>query len=181
MLLGNKVAPGYHRLMAACPTCPDLPAVSRPRDAWGCPTGGVVLVSACLAGLFTRYDSRDAFNEDLMQRLSGVRWIPVCPEEAGGLPSPRPPAEMVGGDGHAVLRGRAKVMAAGGADVTLAFIAGAHAVLDVARRLQARACYLKSRSPSCGLRPSHGPAGRLGGIGVCAALLVEQGLRVIEV
>ncbi len=144
-------------------------------------SGEVVLVSACLAGLATRYDATDAFNEDLMHRLSGKHWVPVCPEELGGLPTPRPPADLAGGDGHAVLRGEARVIAADGRDVSAAFVEGARRVLEVARRMGARTCYLAARSPSCGLTPCRASAGHERGRGVCAALLVEEGLTVIEV
>jgi uncharacterized protein YbbK (DUF523 family) len=140
-----------------------------------------VLVSACLAGMATRYDGTDAYNAELMGKLAGVNWVPVCPEELGGLPTPRPPADLVGGDGHDVLRGKARVMTADGRDVTAAFVEGAQAVLEVARRLKVRACYLKGRSPSCGLNPSRAAAGHMRGIGVCAALLIESGFKVIEV
>ncbi len=142
--------------------------------------GVVVLVSACLAGMLTRYNGTAALNEKLMQQLAGVRWIPVCPEEAGGLPTPRPPADMVGGDGYAVLRGTAKVLAADGCDVTAAFVEGAHNVLSVARRFEVKVCYLKSHSPSCGPTPSQASAGHMRGVGVCAALLMENGFKVIE-
>jgi len=143
--------------------------------------GQVVLVSACLVGMPTRYDGSHALDPELVRRLAGASWVPVCPEEAGGLPTPRPPAELAGGDGFDVLRGRARVLTADGTDVSAAFLAGAGHVLEVARRLKPVACYLKGGSPSCGSKPSRGSAGKARGVGVCAALLIENGFNVVEI
>lgn len=143
--------------------------------------GRPVLVSACLVGMQTRYDGTDGLNAELVGRLSGANWLPVCPEELGGLPTPRPPADMVGGDGHDVLAGRARVIDINGQDVTAAFVEGARRVLATAQRLGVQVCYLKARSPSCGLTPCWTTAGHRRGIGVCAALLAENGIEIIEI
>jgi uncharacterized protein YbbK (DUF523 family) len=131
----------------------------------------VYLVSACLVGLATRYDG--ATKEYLACRLAlaGVVWVPVCPEQLGGLPTPREPADLVGGDGAAVLAGLARVVTVTGTDVTANFLAGAEQVLRVARELQVIEVFLKSGSPSCGV-------GRV--LGVTAALLRREGFVVRE-
>ena len=73
-----------------------------------------VVISACLLGVRCRYDGGDSRNETAIKQGKKSELIPVCPEESGGLPTPRPPAEIVGGDGNDVLDGKAKVMTADG-------------------------------------------------------------------
>lgn len=141
----------------------------------------MIIVSACLIGRPCRYDGRRAPNLDLMTRLAGRRWVAVCPEQLGGLPTPRVPARLEGGNGRDVLAGRARVINDEGRDVTAAFIRGAEVVLDLAVRLGAEVCCLKNRSPSCGLCPSLGPEEPFQGPGVCAALLADAGLKIEEV
>lgn len=68
------------------------------------------LVSACLLGLCTRYDGKNKTNKACLHVLKHYQYIPICPEQLGGLPTPRPPAMLMGGDGHAVLDGRARVL-----------------------------------------------------------------------
>lgn len=76
--------------------------------------------------------------------------VAFCPEQAGGLGTPRAAAELVGGDGYDVLDGRARVVDANGVDVTEAFVAGAHRALAAARRAGCAEAVLMPRSPSCG-------------------------------
>ena len=102
-----------------------------------------------------------------MQELSTHCWIPVCPEQLGGLATPRTAANLVGGDGHEVLAGRAAVIDANGLDVSAEFIRGAEQVLAIARAQNITLALLKSRSPSCGLGNP---------IGVTAALLLENAI-----
>lgn len=127
------------------------------------------LVSACLLGLCTRYDGKSKQNEACRSLLDRYRYIPVCPEQLGGLPTPRPPASLVGGDGHAVLDGHARVLDIHGRDLSPAFIRGAGMVLAIARMQGLRVALLKSNSPSCGCTPV---------AGVCAALLEREGIVV---
>jgi len=131
----------------------------------------VYLVSGCLLGLACRYDGRVKEYPECLLALAGKFAVPVCPEQLGGLPTPREPADLVGGDGAAVLAGRAKVLTRAGRDVTGNFVAGAEQVLRMARELQAAEIFLKSGSPSCG-------AGRV--LGVTAALLRREGFVVRE-
>ncbi len=129
------------------------------------------LVSACLTGLCTRYDGQSKPSPACLRQLTGMHWLPVCPEQLGGLPTPRSPATLTGGDGHAVLAGRARVIDRQGRDVTTHFLQGARMVLAIARAQDIRLCLLKSGSPSCGLAPSPG---------VTAALLIEAGLELLS-
>ncbi len=129
------------------------------------------LVSACLLGLPTRYDGTSRPCPTCRAELAGRNWVPVCPEQLGGLPTPRPPADLVGGDGKAVLAGRARVVTRSGVDVTDQFLRGAEMVLTLARELQVTGAFLKGGSPSCG-------CGRI--LGVTAALLQSEGFMVRE-
>ena len=131
----------------------------------------IVLISACLAGLCTRYDGEVRPAHTCLVALAGVHWLPICPEQLGGLSTPRPPADLSGGDGRDVLVGRARVITEGGRDVTSHFLLGARQCLAIARAQDIRRAYLKGGSPSCGLTPR---------IGVTAALLRQHGIEVIE-
>ena len=128
------------------------------------------LVSACLTGLCTRYDGQSKGSPACLQQLAAYHWIPVCPEQLGGLPTPRPPANLVNGDGHAVLAGTAQVVDRDGNDLSAQFIRGASMVLAIARVQRIDLCFLKSGSPSCGLEPLPG---------VTAALLTDHGIQVV--
>jgi len=131
----------------------------------------VYLVSGCLLGLACRYDGRVKEYPECRRALADKFLVPVCPEQLGGLPTPREPADLVGGDGAAVLEGLARVLTRSGGDVTANFVAGAEQVLRIARELQVVGAYLKSGSPSCG-------AGLV--LGVTAALLRREGVVVRE-
>jgi uncharacterized protein YbbK (DUF523 family) len=126
------------------------------------------IVSACLMGLCTRYDGKCKPDKRCMKELAGQDWIPICPEQLGGLSTPRTPADLAGGDGHDVLTGRAAVIDANGRDVSAEFIQGARQVLAVARAQQIECALLKANSPSCGLKNP---------VGVTAALLLENNIR----
>ncbi len=117
----------------------------------------MILISACLIGVNCRYDGRGKINHGLLTRLKGRNLLPVCPEQLGGLPTPRPPAMLVGGDGFMVLQGMARVLTVETElDVTSAFLKGAEQCAYLARILGVKKCILKSRSPSCGLGPVPG-------------------------
>jgi len=141
----------------------------------------MILISACLTGRPCRYDGRRAPIPDLWSMLNGRPWLGVCPEQLGGLSTPRSPARLVNGDGADVLAGRARVIDNQDRDVTSAFIQGAEMVLHIARRIDAETCFLKDRSPSCGVRPVMDAEGLYRGRGVCAALLAASGIRIVEV
>jgi uncharacterized protein YbbK (DUF523 family) len=130
----------------------------------------LILVSGCLAGLQTRYDNKIVDHPRCREALRGCTWIPVCPEQLGGLPTPRCPADIVGGDGNDVLEGRARVVCDNGSDVTEQFIRGAEMVVEIASRLEIEKVYLKARSPSCGVTKT----------GVTAALLRAHGFELEE-
>ena len=121
---------------------------------------GPVLVSACLVGLATRYDGGSQPNQALIAFAKGHRAIPVCPEQLGGLATPRSKATLAGGDGAAALAGRAKVRAESGRDVTENFLRGAKLAAAIARMSGARFAVLKEKSPSCGVTKTASTASR---------------------
>jgi uncharacterized protein YbbK (DUF523 family) len=144
-----------------------------------------VLVSSCLLGAEVRYHGGSAQSDSpILQRwVAEGRVVSACPEVAGGLSVPRPPAEIVGGDGSQVLIGPAKVVTREGADVTGAFRAGAEHAVEMARGLGIRVAVLKSRSPSCASTQIYDGSftGHLsGGHGVTAAALIQAGVRVFD-
>lgn len=146
----------------------------------------VYLVSACLLGIPTAYDGEAHLYRELrvlVARALSARGyvVPVCPEMAGGLETPRPPAEIVGGDGNDVLDGRARVLTIAGKDVTAAYLDGAEYALEVAQRCGVTAAILKQRSPSCGSDYIYDGTytGQLrAGPGVTTALLRRHGVIV---
>lgn len=137
-----------------------------------------VIVSACLLGIRTRYDSADASSEEAMRSLADRVIIPVCPEQLGGLPTPRPRAWIQYGDGSAVLAATSRVIDADGDDVTNQFVAGAQAALQIARLTGAKEAFLKEKSPSCGVTCIKDGNAIITGSGVTAALLKEAGIKV---
>ncbi len=127
-----------------------------------------ILVSACLLGEPCRWDGGDRRDERVLRSLAGRAVVPICPEVAAGLGTPRPPCDIAGGDGAAVLAGRARVLTGSGADVTAVFRRGAEVAAEAARRFGARQALLKEGSPSCGRA------------GVAAARLAALGLTVLH-
>jgi uncharacterized protein YbbK (DUF523 family) len=141
----------------------------------------VIIVSSCLAGLATRYDGRDNYRREIAALLEQGKAVLVCPEQLGGLPTPRQPAEIVGGSGEDVLDGRAKVVTAHGTDVTEEFVRGAEQALKTAQAVHAKYAVLKESSPSCGsTRIYDGTYSRTKrpGFGVTAALFRRHGIAV---
>lgn len=145
----------------------------------------MILVSACLCGKRCRYDGNAKENEDLMARLVREETLPLCPEELGGLPTPRPACRLVGGDGADVLAGRARLVDETGVDRTDAFLKGAYRTLELARSNGVYRCCLKAKSPSCGSKQLalQGllPEGYRPVLGVTAALLLANGFTVEEI
>jgi uncharacterized protein YbbK (DUF523 family) len=102
----------------------------------------------------------------------------VCPEQLGGLATPRPAAHLEGGSGEDVLDGRARVVTAAGVDVTEQFVKGAEETVEIARLFGAGRAILKERSPSCGCFQVNRDGALQSGSGVTAALLRREGLIV---
>ena len=108
----------------------------------------IVAASACLMGYCCRYDGRTSPSGTLVNRAAKEAVVPICPEELGGLSTPRTPCELRGGNGFDVLEGRARVVDREGNDVTRAFLRGAFAALKRIRENNIQFCFLKDKSPS---------------------------------
>ena len=139
-----------------------------------------VLVSACLLGRECRYDGSQNRDRALERELAagGMRAVPFCPEEHGGLGTPRPPAWIEKESAAAVLDGRSRVVTDAGADVTAGFLAGAQGALAACRAHGIGIAYLKERSPSCGTCNTHVGKSLAGGPGVTTELLRRNGIEV---
>jgi uncharacterized protein YbbK (DUF523 family) len=144
-----------------------------------------VLVSACLLGEKVRYHGGDAaLRHPILDRwIAEGRVVAFCPEMAGGLPTPRPPAEIQGGEAADVLNHVAFVRRKDGTDVTDAFTRGADAAVALVRELGIQVAILKEGSPSCGThRVNDGSfTGRkVEGSGITAASLSAAGVSVFS-
>ncbi len=130
------------------------------------------LCSACLLGVKCRYDGRAKPDARVIGLARRETLVPVCPEQLGGLPTPRERAERRGD----------RVVTESGRDVTAAFVAGAELVLQIAKTLDIKQAILKQHSPSCGCgRIYDGTfSGKLiAGDGVTASLLRENNIEVM--
>lgn len=135
-------------------------------------TGTPVLVSACLLGLFCRYDGGFGADERLLALARDHVLVPVCPEQMGGLPTPRTAVELW--QGRALTRD--------GLDLTEAFERGVDQVVRIASLTGARAAILQPRSPSCGVGEIYDgtfSGRRVPGDGLLAAALRARGLVLL--
>lgn len=137
-----------------------------------------ILVSACLLGAKVRYDGRD----NLLDHPTLKRWqdqgrlVPACPETLGGLPTPRPPAEVQ-------TRFPILITTDAGDDVTPEFLSGAELTLELARQHGCCCALMKARSPSCGNQEIYDGSfsGRLvSAPGIAADELLRNGLPVFN-
>ncbi|WP_017754743.1 DUF523 domain-containing protein [Calidifontibacillus oryziterrae] len=143
----------------------------------------MIVVSSCLAGLKVRYNGTHCLQDKISKLLAENKAITVCPEVLGGLSIPREPAEIVGGDGDAVLDGKAKVINKLGKDVTEEFLKGAYATLKTVKEVNATVVVLKESSPSCGSTKIYNGefnGMKVAGNGVTAALMKRNGIKVLS-
>ena len=142
------------------------------------------LVSRCLLGHRVRYDGGASGPFDQLQQwLDEGRVVPLCPEVAGGLPTPRAAAEIPGGQGGEVLDGQASVITTEDEDVSAQFLSGAYQALELVEKHGIRIAVLKANSPSCGnlLTYDGSFSGvKVSGEGVTAALLKRHGVQVFS-
>ena len=127
-----------------------------------------VLISGCLIGLCCRYDGEQKRNKNIAALMEKYYLIPVCPEQLGGLKTPRNPSEI-------------RVISSDGSDVTAEYRRGAEEALKLALFFGCKKAILKERSPSCGFGKIYDGSfsGRLiDGNGVAAALLAANGIEI---
>ena len=133
-----------------------------------------IMVSACLAGENCKYNGGNNRSEKVLKLMAENEVLTVCPEQMGGLPTPRVPAEIRDG----------VVTAKDGRNVDAQFRAGAAKCLEIAKKEQPDLIVLQSRSPSCGVKQRYDGTftGTLvNGAGVTAQLLMDNGFRCVDV
>lgn len=131
----------------------------------------MILVSACLLGENCKYSGGNNRNEAVCRYVGEGEYVPFCPEQAGGLPTPRLPSEIRDG----------RVLARDGTDVTAAFARGAEKALVLCREKGVTEAILKEGSPSCGCHLVYDGTfsnKKIPGMGVTARLLSERGIRL---
>jgi uncharacterized protein YbbK (DUF523 family) len=132
----------------------------------------IKICSACLLGVKCRYDGKEKMNEKIINIFKNEILIPMCPEQLGGLSTPREPAEQNG----------KKVFTKSGNNVSENFERGAKQVLKIAKLYEIKEAILKQRSPSCGYGQIYDGtfSGKIiKGNGITASLLERNGIRVI--
>ena len=140
------------------------------------------LCSACLLGIKCRWDGKKKPDKKVVGLAKEELLIPICPEQLGGLSTPRVPQEIQGCSGEKVLDGKCKVKNKEGKDVTKEFIRGAKESLKISKLYGIKEFIGKSKSPSCGYGKTYDgtfTGNLMKGNGVTAALFKRNGIKVI--
>ena len=133
-----------------------------------------VVVSACLAGDNCKYNGGNNLNQKMMDFLKAHEMIKVCPEVLGGLPTPRSPAEIAGG----------QVMNIQGKNITKEFTIGAQKAFEIVQKENPDLIILQSRSPSCGIKQIYDgtfSGNKIPGHGLFAELCIKAGYKVLDI
>lgn len=141
----------------------------------------MIIVSACLCGDNCKYNGKNNENKKVKDFLSGKEFVKICPEELGGLSTPRNPAEIITSSKD-VLNKNGKIISNEGKDVTKEFLNGAYKSLEIAKNNKAKKAILKAKSPSCGCGLIYD--GTFNGVliegnGITAQLFLNNGIDVI--
>lgn len=146
----------------------------------------MIIVSACLLGENCKYSGGNNKSENVIKYLEDKEYILVCPEQLGGLSTPRNPSEIItygNKDGNDVLSGCTKVLSNKGIDVTKNFIKGAEETLKIAKEHNAKTAILKAGSPSCGYKKIYDGSflgNKIQGMGVTAAILNKENIALLD-
>lgn len=135
----------------------------------------MILVSACLCGVNCKYNGKNNLDEEVLELLKRGEAILVCPEQLGGLSTPRHPSEIK------IVNKQIKVFMDDGTDVTKNFQRGAEEVLKIAKELKIKKAILKKKSPSCGCGEIYDGTFTntlTKGNGITAAILLENNIEV---
>lgn len=138
------------------------------------------LISACLCGINCRYNSSSSYNKICVKLIKENKAIPVCPEQLGGLGTPRTPCELQG-TATEVLQGKNRVIDSNGFDTTEMFVRGAKEVLKISKMLNIKAAILKEGSPSCGVRfvyDGNFSGKKIDGMGITSQILSDASIKV---
>jgi uncharacterized protein YbbK (DUF523 family) len=141
-----------------------------------------ILISPCLIGVRTRWDESCDEIEELIDLVKSGQAVFLCPEQLGGLATPREPSEIeTGATAKDVLKGEAKVLTKTGKDVTEQWVVGAQRTLEFCQQMGIEVAILKSGSPSCGsVQTCDGSftGTKIAGKGTTAELLEQNGIIV---
>ena len=141
------------------------------------------LISACLCGVNCKYNGKNNLNNRCLELLREEKAILVCPEQLGGLSTPREPAELIGNT-REVLEGiDGKIISISWKDVTEEFLKGAKETLKIAKAIGAKKAILKEGSPSCGcnfIYDGSFSGNKIRGKGLTAYMLEREGIKVIS-
>lgn len=143
----------------------------------------MILVSACLLGINCKYNGDNNENDKVIKHLKDKQFIIICPEQLGGMPTPRDPSEIIRLDGDAVINGRTSVISNKRMDVTKKFKQGAKEALKIANIYNCKEAILKEGSPSCGSNYIYNgtfSGTKIDGVGVTTALLRTNGIKVMS-
>ncbi|MEA4925819.1 MAG: DUF523 domain-containing protein [Syntrophomonadaceae bacterium] len=139
------------------------------------------LISACLCGINCKHNGGNNLNPYFLDLLRRGELIPVCPEQLGGLSTPRIACEITGGTGADLLKGHALALTRDGKNVTAGLLKGARETLSIAVNAGIEEAIMKSRSPSCGngfIYDGTFTGKLIDGEGVTTALLKQNGIRI---
>ncbi|OPJ63644.1 DUF523 domain-containing protein [Clostridium chromiireducens] len=140
------------------------------------------IISACLCGVNCKYSGKNNLNDRCMKLFREGKAVLVCPEQLGGLPTPRNPVEL-NNTASEVINGNGKAISNQGEDVTKQFLDGAYETLKIARELGATRAILKEGSPSCGSNFVYDgtfTGNKIKGKGITAQLLEDEGMLVFS-
>ena len=138
----------------------------------------MILISACLAGINCKYSGGNNLNPELRDLVNSGKAVPICPEQLGGLVTPRTPAEIIKDSEENI-----KVITKTGTDVTKEYILGAERALAIAKALNIKTAVLQSRSPSCGcgyIYDGTFTKHLIVGNGITAELFIKNGIKVFS-
>ena len=137
----------------------------------------MILVSACLVGINCKYNGGNNYNKKIFELVKKGEAIPICPEQLGGLQTPRIPSEIK------IIDGKRHVINKEGEDVTQNFEKGAEEVLELAKKLNIKKAILQPRSPSCGVGKIYSGnfnGELIEGNGILAELFIKNGIEIIN-
>ncbi len=143
-----------------------------------------ILISSCLLGINTQWDEDCKRIDELVRLVKSGKAIFMCPEQLGGLPTPREPSEIEPGKtAKDVINEKGRVLSKQGNDVTKQFLMGAKRVLWFCQEMGIEVAILKEKSPSCGSQKTYDGTfigTKIIGKGVTAELLSQNGIKVYD-
>lgn len=138
----------------------------------------MMLISACLVGINCKYNGKNNYNEKALDLVKKGIAIPICPEQLGGLTTPRNPSEI------RIIDNKVHVIDNKNNDVTKEFEKGAYEVLKLAKNLKVDKVILKSKSPSCGIGKIYDGTfsnNLIDSNGILANLLIDNNIEVVDI